>query len=138
MMTFSCAITLTYVEKETFGDVLNFILAIILLLIVAALTIFIVAFYLSRFERMSNSDDKQFQKTYGAAYEGLKINKKMSLFQSFWLCLRRIIIVCLVFFLNHRVLNQLFVLQFLNFVAFIYISQVQPFSDSFLNKMEMF
>ena len=58
--TFSSAITLTYVEKETFGDVLNFLLAILLLLIVAALTIFVVVFYLKRFERMSNKDDKQF------------------------------------------------------------------------------
>ena len=58
--TFSSAITLTYVEKETFGDVLNFLLAILLLLIVAALTIFVVVFYLNRFERMSNKDDKQF------------------------------------------------------------------------------
>ena len=58
--TFSSAITLTYVEKETFGDVLNFLLAIFLLLIVAALTIFVVVFYLKRFERMSNKDDKQF------------------------------------------------------------------------------
>ena len=78
--TFSSAITLTYVEKETFGDVLNFLLAIFLLLIVAALTIFVVVFYLNRFQRMSNKDDKQFKKTFGAAYEGLKINKKMSLF----------------------------------------------------------
>ena len=30
------------------------------------------------------------------------------------------------------------VIQLLNFVAFIYVAEVRPFEDEFLNKMELF
>ena len=80
---------------HSFGP-FNYVLGWILLSILFIMILFIVNFYLCKFERMSDPDDEEFHETFGAPYEGLKSYKKWSLFQSFWMCMRRIIFVYVV------------------------------------------
>ena len=45
---------------------------------------------------MSDPEDEEFEETYGAPYEGLKVQNRSSLFYPFWLILRRIIFMLVV------------------------------------------
>ena len=95
-ISFSAVITIRYVQLNCFGGYFNYVLAWILLSILFIMIIFIVCFYIHKFDRMSDPDDEEFHETFGAPYEGLKSFKKWSLFQSFWMCMRRIIFVYVV------------------------------------------
>ena len=54
------------------------------------------------------------------------------------MCMRRFIFVIVVLHAYQQAILQAMVIQILNFTAFIYIAEVRPYQDPFLNKMEMF
>ena len=137
-ITFSSYITLIYVQKGSFGGELNFWVGVFLFSVVILLPIFVIVFYLINFERMSDQSDTDFDDKFGSVYEGLRGDSKMSLFQPFWLCARRILLVALVFFFPRHSAIQLTLFQCTNFVAFIYVSQYRPYDVAHQNKMEIF
>lgn len=87
---------------------------------------------------MSNPEDSEFDKKYGAPYEGLKQNKRWSLFLPFMLCVRRLSFMFVVLNLPSSAYAQLWAVQFINIICFVYVIQVRPYYDEFLNKMETF
>ena len=137
-LSFACFLTYRFIRP---GDFLsNFNLAFAYVLGVATIVFpgFLLIFYCRNFKRMRDPDDEEFHETYGAPYEGLKIDQRSSIFYPFWLIVRRILFMIVVFFENQYVTLQLLSMQAGNFVAFIYVAISLPYDDPFLNKMELF
>ena len=89
-VSFCTVLTINYVNRESFGGYFNLVWAYMLLVAIMVLPIFIQFFFQSNFKRMSDPDDTVFDETYGAPYEGLKPDKRWSLFLPFMLCVRRL------------------------------------------------
>ena len=137
-IAFCTIITIMHVKPGTFGS--NFNLAFAYGLGFAALLfpVFLLVFYCYRFERMADDDDEEFDEKYGAPYEGLKKTERWSLFYSIWLCFRRISFMIIVLNYFESPSKQLWLVQLVNIVAFVYVAIVQPYDDPFLNRMELF
>ena len=71
-LSFGTFICIRYIEGSSFGAIFNLSFAYALFCVTCALPIFLQVFYQVNFKRMSNADDVEFDKKYGAAYEGLK------------------------------------------------------------------
>ena len=87
---------------------------------------------------MSNPEDLEFDEKYGAPYEGLKSNKRWSLFLPFMLCIRRLSFMYVVLNLHSSAYAQLWAIQIVNIICFVYVIEVRPYHEEFLNKMETF
>ena len=95
-IAFCTIITIIHVRPETFGNNLNLAFAYGLGIATIVFPIFLLAFYCKNFERMANEDDEDFDEKYGAPYEGLRQDKRWSLFYPFWLGVRRILFMIIV------------------------------------------
>ena len=101
-MSFCTVFTINYVNRTTFGGWFNLVFAYLLLVLVAALPIFMQVFYQLQFSRMSDPDDEEFHEKYGAPYEGLKPDKRWSLFLPFMVAVRRISFMAVVLTLHQN------------------------------------
>ena len=98
-LSFGTIITISYAKGSTFGSYFNLGFAYALFIAMCSLPFFSQIFYQLQFKRMSDLEDKEFDNKYGAPYEGLKQDKRWSLFHPFMLCVRRISFMYLI--LNH-------------------------------------
>ena len=136
-LSFGTVITISYAKGSTFGSYFNLGFAYVLFIAMCSLPFFSQIFYQLQFKRMSDLEDKEFDNKYGAPYEGLKQDKRWSLFHPFMLCVRRISFMYLI--LNHykNPLLQLSMIQLVNMISLIYLIKVRPFNVSFINTMEI-
>ena len=89
-VSFCSVLTISYVNKDSFGGYFNLIFAYILFVSMVLLPIFIAVFYQYKFNRMREPEDTEFHDKYGAPYEGLCTDKRWSIFFPFMVCMRRI------------------------------------------------
>ena len=108
-VSFCTVLTIAYVNRSSFGGYFNLIWAYMLFIAIMVLPIFIQFFFQTNFKRMSNPDDTIFDETYGAPYEGLKPDKRWSLFLPFMLCVRRLTFMIVVLKLHQSAYTQLWI-----------------------------
>ena len=89
-ISFCSVLTISYVNRDSFGGYFNLVFGYILFVSMIFLPIFMQVFYQWKFDRMKNPEDTEFHDKYGAPYEGLQADKRWTLFFPFMVCMRRI------------------------------------------------
>jgi hypothetical protein len=126
---------LQYGEFDTsiFGAWFNYFFSCLLGVTLVLLPIWIVVFYLKNFDQLEKED---FQKKFGAVYEGLKPTEKTWIVYPVYFIVRRVLFMVISLLLYRSVTAQLLLMQLLTLCSAGYILHFWPFDESLVNSLE--
>ena len=107
----------------------NTVITLILGLIVACFLPFMMIFYLLNF---TNWDNDNFDKRYGTVFDGLRKDRKSSLFYPFFLIFRRLAFTIVALFASEYFFVQVFTLMLSSLIQAIYLLRYVPFENAIM------
>ena len=133
---FAAAINIKYGKHDLhiLGSWVNYLFAIVFLIVLVVLPVFVILFYWYWFEKL---DDEEFEKKYGAAYEGLKKDDTFSFVYMSFFIVRRIIFMVISLFLYQHVQLQLALMVVLTLFAACIVLHLKPFDERLVNNLEV-
>ena len=123
------------VPMDTAFQIINSVALFVLYTATMAFPVFILAFYACKFAKWKDED---FDSKYGAIFEGLRKDRRSSLFYPFFFAIRRIILTVTVILTAEYLFVQL-ICQLLTLSIHIwYLTTYEPFEEPLLQKLEVF
>jgi hypothetical protein len=122
-------------KSHVFGSIFNMLSAGVFGLCLVILPFWIIYFYI--FKHFEDLEDEEFEKKYGAVYEGLRRDKKSVLFYPVYFVVRRVLFMVICFVLMQHVILQLGALVLSTLISAVYILHFQPFEEPIFNNLEV-
>lgn len=83
-------------------------------------------------------DDEEFEKKFGAPYEGLKKDNRAGLLYNTFFVLRRFSLAIICLYFNHNVFLQISISMYITLASACYLVTALPFEQSLAQKLEVY
>ena len=121
-------------ESSTLFYTVNTIVKVLLVSAVVIFPVLAIVLYLRKFDKWQ---DEAFEERYGATLEGLRKDKKGSIFYPFLFMIRRLLFAVVAIVTIEHLFVQTITLVTLSIIMVGYLSEIQPFDEPKMYRLEV-